>query len=55
LMLPPQCVLAAIIRKGELIIPKGDVILQPADEILAVVHSSESAALASLLGPTLAH
>ncbi len=55
LMLPPQCVLAAIIRKGELIIPKGDVILQPADEILAVVHSSEAATLASLLGPTLAH
>jgi trk system potassium uptake protein len=55
LMLPPQCVLAAIIRKGELIIPKGDVLLQPADEILAVVHSSEAAALASLLGPVQAH
>ncbi len=55
LMLPPQCVLAAIIRKGELIIPKGDVTLQPADEILAVVHSSEAATLASLLGPALAH
>jgi trk system potassium uptake protein len=51
LMLPPECVLAAIIRKGELIIPKGDVVLQPADEILAVVHSSEAAILASLLGP----
>jgi len=51
LMLPPQCVLAAIIRKGELIIPKGDVVLQPADEIIALVHSSEAAALASLLGP----
>jgi trk system potassium uptake protein TrkA len=55
LMLPPQCVLAAIIRKGELIIPKGDVTLQAADEILAVVHSSQAATLASLLGPTLAH
>jgi trk system potassium uptake protein TrkA len=51
LRLPPQCVLAAIIRKGELIIPKGDVQLQPADEIIALVHSSEAAALASLLGP----
>ncbi len=50
LMLPPQCVLAAIIRKGELIIPKGDVTLQPADEVIALVHSSEAAALASLLG-----
>jgi trk system potassium uptake protein TrkA len=55
LMLPPQCVLAAIIRKGELIIPKGDVTLQAADEILAVVHSSQAATLASLLGPLLAH
>ena len=55
LMLPPQCVLAAIMRKGELIIPKGDVVLQPADEILAVVHSSEAATLASLLGPVRAH
>jgi trk system potassium uptake protein TrkA len=51
LMLPPQCVLAAIIRKGELIIPKGDVSLQPADEIIALVHSSEAKELASLLGP----
>jgi trk system potassium uptake protein len=51
LMLPPQCVLAAVIRKGELIIPKGDVNLQPADEIIALVHSDEASALASLLGP----
>jgi trk system potassium uptake protein TrkA len=50
LMLPPQCVLAAIIRKGELIIPKGDVVLQPADEIIALVHSSEAQVLASMLG-----
>ena len=55
LMLPPQCVLAAIIRKGELIIPKGDVVLQPADEIIALVHSSEATALASMLGPAPAH
>jgi trk system potassium uptake protein TrkA len=50
LMLPPECVLAAVIRKGNLIIPRGDVVLQPADEVLAVVHSSQTAALASLLG-----
>ena len=50
LMLPPRCVLAAIIRKGELVIPKGDVILQAADEIIALVHSDEAGALAALLG-----
>ncbi len=55
LRLPPQCVLAAVIRKGELIIPKGDVTLEPADEIIALVHSSEAAELASLLGPVHAH
>lgn len=55
LTLPPRCVLAAVIRKGELIIPKGDVALQPADEIIALVHSEETQALASLLGPVRAH
>lgn len=49
--LPPRCVLAAIIRKGELIVPHGDTVFQMADEVLAVVHSSEVSELASILGP----
>lgn len=49
--LPPQCVFAAIIRKGELIIPRGDTILQPVDEVLAVVHAAELPKLAAILGP----
>mgnify|MGYP001147212045 FL=1 len=49
--LPPQCVFAAIIRKGELIIPRGDTILQPVDEVLAVVHAAELPRLAAILGP----
>jgi len=49
--LPPQCVFAAIIRKGELIIPRGDTILQPVDEVLAVVHAAELPELAAILGP----
>jgi len=52
LNLPQRCVLAAIIRKGELIIPRGDTLLQTADEVLAVVHSAELPKLAALLGPT---
>lgn len=52
LRLPPECILAAVIREGNLIIPRGDVVLLPADEVLAVVHSSQAAALASLLGRT---
>ena len=47
----PRCVLAAIIRKGELIVPRGDTVLQTADEVLAVVHSAEKPQLAAILGP----
>ncbi|MGE5844083.1 MAG: potassium channel family protein [Syntrophaceae bacterium] len=50
LRLPDQCVLAAVIRKGQLILPRGDVVLQPADEIVALVHASQLAQLAGLLG-----
>ena len=52
LKLPTECVLAAVIRRGELIIPRGDVVLEAADEILAVVHSTEVTALAQLLART---
>jgi trk system potassium uptake protein TrkA len=51
--LPTECVLTAIIRKGQLIIPRGDTVLQPADEVLAVVHASQTAQLAALLGERL--
>jgi trk system potassium uptake protein TrkA len=49
LNIPPRCVLAAIIRKGELIVPRGDTVLQTADEVLAVVHSAEKPQLAAIL------
>jgi trk system potassium uptake protein TrkA len=49
---PPRCALAAIIRKGELTIPRGDIVLQTADEILAVIHSDEIPQLAVILGPS---
>ena len=51
LALPTRCVLAAIIRKGELLVPRGDTVLQTADEVLAVVHHEEAAQLAAILGP----
>jgi trk system potassium uptake protein len=49
--LPSECVIAAIIRKNQMLIPHGDTILQPADEILALVHASQLKQLATLLGP----
>ena len=51
LQLPRECQIAAIIRKGELVIPHGDTVLQAADEVLAVVHASQAAQLATILGP----
>jgi trk system potassium uptake protein TrkA len=49
LHLPSECVIAAIIRKGALVIPHGDTILQPADEVLAIVHASQVGELAAVL------
>ncbi len=51
LQIPEECVLVAIIRKNKLFIPHGDTVLQPADEVLALVHASELKQLAILLGP----
>ena len=47
--LPRECVLVAIIRGGELIIPRGETVLEPDDEVLALVHISQLERLASLL------
>jgi trk/ktr system potassium uptake protein len=52
LKLPMECNLVAVLRKGQLIIPHGDTILDPADEIIAVVHQSSLSQLASVLGRT---
>jgi trk system potassium uptake protein TrkA len=51
LQIPDECVLVAIIRKNKLLIPHGDTVLQPADEVLALVHASQLKQLAILLGP----
>jgi trk system potassium uptake protein TrkA len=49
LALPTECALAGIIRDGRLLIPHGDLVLQPSDEVLAVVHADQASQLASLL------
>jgi trk system potassium uptake protein len=48
--LPPQCVFAAVIRKGQLIVPNGNTELSPVDEVIALVHASQAHKLAELLG-----
>ncbi len=51
LPIPSECVIVAIIRKGQLLIPHGDTVLQQADEVLALVHASNLNQMALLLGP----
>jgi trk system potassium uptake protein TrkA len=51
IQLPPQCVFAAVIRRGQLIIPNGNTELTAVDEIIALVHASQAVKLAELLGP----
>ena len=46
---PSGSTLAAVIRKGEVILPHGDTLLQPDDEVLAVVHADHQAELHRLL------
>ena len=50
LNLPAECVIVAVLRKGELIMPRGNTVFQPADEVLAVVHASKVTQLAAVLG-----
>jgi len=47
--IPSECVLAAVIRKGKMIIPHGDTILLPSDEVIAIVHASQVTQLANSL------
>ena len=47
--LPKECVLVAILRKGQLIIPRGDTVMGPVDEVIALVHVSQMNNLNGLL------
>jgi trk system potassium uptake protein TrkA len=47
--LPQDCVLVAVIRKDETIIPRGNTVLLADDEIMAVAATSEIGALAAIL------
>lgn len=51
LKLPEHCVIAAIIRNGEVIVPRGVTAIEPGDEILAVIDHEGAKQLAELLSP----
>ena len=48
LQLPEECIIAAIIRQGKVILPRGITVLHAGDEILAVVDSEGAGKLAAL-------
>jgi len=50
LPLPPNSVIAAVIRKGEIVIPRGPLRLEPGDEVLAIVDADGADDLAALFG-----
>ncbi len=50
IQLPAQSRVVVILRKGKMIIPEGSTILQPVDELICIVHSSNLKELANLLG-----
>lgn len=51
LSLPEDCVIAAIIRKGEIVMPRGITVFEVDDEVLAVTDHEGAAGLAKLLSP----
>lgn len=51
LALPEHCVIAAIIRKGEVMIPRGVTTFEADDEVLAVTDVEGAASLSDLFSP----
>lgn len=49
--LPAECVFVAVLRKNRLIVPHGNTVLEPVDEVIALVHSAHLEEVAALLGP----
>ena len=49
--LPEGCVIAAVIREGRMLIPRGEMLFQEGDEVLAIVSDAALAALKKMFGP----
>lgn len=52
LVLPDQCVIAAIIRGGKMVVPRGITVLQVGDEIMAVTDTAGANQLSALFNVT---
>ncbi len=51
IVFPEQCVIAAIIREGEIIVPRGVTTFEVGDEVLAVTDAKGAEQLATLFAP----
>jgi len=51
LPLPATCVIAAVIRSGQVLIPRGNMLFQEGDEVLAVVDTKSLQVLTKLFAP----
>lgn len=50
--LPTECMLVGVLRDSEVLMPHDDTVLQPGDEVLAIVRHDAAAQLSELLEPT---
>ena len=50
LPIPMTCVVAAVIRSGKVLTPRGDMVFEAGDEILCVVDNDSMQALRDLFG-----
>jgi len=51
LNLSERCIIAVIIRKGEMVVPRGATVLETGDEVLAIADREGAEELAALLAP----
>jgi len=50
LQLPADCVLATLLRNDQVLIPRGDTLVQPGDKIIALVKTEQQAELVRVFG-----
>lgn len=50
LSLPNDCVLATLVREGEMLIPRGDTTIEAGDKIIALVKTEQQAELVQIFG-----
>lgn len=51
IQLPTECVLVAIIRNSDLLIPRGETMLQGGDKVVTIVHIDQLENMEKILGP----